>query len=231
MSKRLRLAAFLLAGLASLLVLPGTAGAATGHSHQGAGPKAHRGAGPKVKHRKNYKKSWTFKDKSQHRCVTYTVAGAVKYDTQQFTPSGDIEWTDQRLSPQPTLRAIVHAYSKGSCTGPAVLYKMTVAQHWSGFSCGFDPAIGFSIPWGVSVSFWPSCGTKSQASFHSNFGANSSYVQYTNGVPPITFGAWADIPPTSGPCYGVYVSATTYISDNNSNSYRSSPFQICLPWH
>lgn len=209
-----------MAGLAATLALPSVAGASTS-TPSGARAVKH--------HHKSYTANWTFKDRSQHRCVSYKVTGGVKWDTQVHEPSGAIEWSHQRLSPQPTFTAIVHAYSHGACTGPAVLHKITMAQHWSGYSCSFTPSFGLTAPWGVSFSFWPDCSNKNQANFGSTYGSNGIYIQYTNGVPPISFGDWGDVPPTKGPCYGVYVSSTNYISDNISNSYRSSRHEVCLP--
>jgi hypothetical protein len=183
--------------------------------------------GPVISHTINYTATWTFKDKSLQRCVSYRVAGSIKYSTQVLEPSGDIAWTHQRLSPQPTFTASVHAYDGGSCKGSAKLYKISMGQHWSGYSCSFSPAISFSAPWGVGVSFWPSCGDKSQVSYTSDYGSSSSYTQYTNGVPSVTFGFYGGLP-GQNPCYGVYVSSQNYVNSSTSNIYQSSRHEVCL---
>ena len=182
---------------------------------------------PVVEHTKTYTATWTFKDGSVRRCVTYTVTGSIKYDTQVEEPSGAIEWTHQRLSPQPTLEARVHAYASGRCGGPAKLYTISIGQHWSGYSCGFSPSISFAAPWGIGVSFWPNCGDKSQVGYTSDYGSSSSYTQYTSGVPPVTFGDYGGLP-GQNPCYGLYVSSQNYISSHVSDIYQSGIDELCL---
>ncbi len=221
-----------LTGLAAL-VLGAVPLLAASSIAQAAPAKPHPGGPPpppgKVKsHKKSYTETFTFKDKSQRRCVTYTVKGGFTWDTQVQEPSGDVSWTKQKLSPQPTFRASVHAYGGGSCIGPAVLFKISMTQHWSGYSCGFSPSVSFAVPWGVGVSFWPSCGRKGQVHYSSSYGRNTHYTQYTNGVPPVEFegyGDFADAPP----CYGVYVSSQNYVANNSSNIYQSGSRKICLP--
>ncbi len=183
--------------------------------------------GPVVEHTKTYTSTWTFKDGPLRRCVIYTVTGSIKYDTQVLEPSGDIGWTNQRLSPQPTLEASVHAYHGGRCGGTAKLYTISMGQHWSGYSCGFNPSISFAAPWGIGLNFWPSCGDKSQVGYTSDYGSGSSYTQYTNGVPPVTFGDYFALP-GQNPCYGLYVSSQNYASNHTSDIYQSSIDKLCL---
>jgi hypothetical protein len=182
---------------------------------------------PVIKHTRTYTATWTFRDGSLQRCVTYTVTGSIKYDTQVQEPSGVIEWTNQRLSPQPTLGASVHSYGGGRCGGPAKLYTISMGQHWSGYSCDFSPSISFAAPWGIGVSFWPSCGDKSQVGYISDYGSSSSYTQYTSGVPPVTFGAYESLI-DEPPCYGLYVSSQNYLSSHTSDIYQSGIHEFCL---
>jgi len=183
---------------------------------------------PVFAHTKTYTATWTFKDGPLRRCVTYTVTGSIEYDTQVLAPSGAIEWTNQRLSPQPTFGASVRAYAGGRCGGTAKLYTISMGQHWSGYSCSFSPSISFAAPWGIGVNFWPSCGEKGQVGYTSDYGSSSSYTQYTSGVPPVTFGGWAGLP-RQEPCYGLYVSSQNYVSSHTSNIYQSSVYELCLP--
>ena len=183
--------------------------------------------GPVVAHSETFTATWTFKDGSLRRCVTYTVTGGIKYDTQVLAPSGDITWTNQRLSPQPTLEASVHAYAGGRCGGAAKLYTISMGQHWSGYSCSFNPSVFFSAPWGIGVSFWPSCGDKSQVGYISDYGSSSSYTQYTSGAPPVAFGHYDGLP-GQNPCYGLYVSSQNYVSSHTSDIYQSSSDKLCL---
>jgi hypothetical protein len=183
---------------------------------------------PVIAHTKTFTATWTFKDAPLRRCVTYTVTGSIKYDTQVWEPSGAIEWTNQRLSPQPTFGASVRAYAGGRCGAPAKLYSISMGQHWSGYSCSFSPSISFAAPWGIGVNFWPSCGDKSQVGYTSDYGSGSSYTQYTSGVPPVTFGGWGGLPHQE-PCYGLYVNSQNYVSSHTSNIYQSSVYELCLP--
>jgi|GEM_PF-2492800 len=182
---------------------------------------------PVIKHTRTYTATWTFKDGSLQRCVTYTVTGGIKYDTQVWEPSGAIDWWNQRLSPQPTLEARVYAYAGGRCGGTAKLYTVSMGQHWSGYSCDFSPSISFAAPWGIGVGFWPSCGDKSQVGYTSDYGSSSSYTQYTSGVPPVTFGGYGGLP-GQNPCYGLYVSSQNYVSSHTSDIYQSSIYELCL---
>ena len=183
---------------------------------------------PVITHARTFSATWTFKDSSLQRCVTYTVTGGIKYNTQVWEPSGEIDWWNQRLSPQPTLQARVYSYAGGRCGGAAKLYTTSIGQHWSGYSCDFSPSISFAAPWGIGVGFWPSCGDKSQVGYTSDYGSSSSYTQYTSGVPPVTFGVYSGLP-GQNPCYGLYVSSQNYVSSHTSNIYQSSVYELCLP--
>ncbi|MGH3221357.1 MAG: hypothetical protein ACRDPY_22135 [Streptosporangiaceae bacterium] len=180
-----------------------------------------------VKHTKAYTVTWTFKDGPQRRCVIYTVTGSIKYDTQVLEPSGAIEWTNQRLSPQPTFEASVHAYDSGRCGGTAKLYMISMGQHWSGYSCSFNPSIFSSAPWRIGVSLWRGCGDKTQVGTTSEYGSGSSYAQHTRSARPVTFGDYGGLPGQS-PCYGLYVSSENYASNHTSNIYQSSVYRFCL---
>lgn len=210
------------AGLAALGVAAATAPASTAQAY----PRPRNG--PVVEHAKTYTATWTFKDGPLRRCVTYTVTGGIKYDTQVLEPSGAIVWTDQRLSPQPTFEASVRAYRGGRCGGTAKLDTMSMGQHWSGYSCGFSPSMSAPLPWGIAVGSWPGCGDKNQAALTSYYGSSSSYTQYTSGAPPVAFGDYGGLP-GQDPCYGLYVSSRTYVSARAPNIYQSSSDKLCLP--
>lgn len=229
--RRVRAAALIAGAMMAVSIpLPTAAQAATSVTAAPAGtPRAHSWFLPQpvIKHSKTYTATWTFKDASLQRCVTYTVTGGIKYDTQVQQPSGAIVWTDQRLSPQPTFQARVYAYGGGQCGGPAKLYTVSMGQHWSGYSCSFNPSVSFAAPWGIGVSFWPSCGDKSQVGYTSDYGSSSSYTQYTDGVPPVTFGTYGGLP-GQNPCYGLYVSSQNYVSSHTSDIYQSSLDELCL---
>jgi len=228
---RAKAAALTACAIMTAVSLPLVSAAARAATSAAAAPASSRALGPEngpvVAHTKTFTATWTFKDASLRRCVIYTVTGGIKYDTQTLEPSGDIGWTNQRLSPQPTLEASVRAYGGGRCGGAATLYTISMGQHWSGYSCSFDPSVFFSAPWGIGVSFWPSCGDKSQVGYTSDYGSSSSYTQYTSGAPPLTFGFYGGLP-GQNPCYGLYVSSQNYASSHTSDIYQSSSYKLCL---
>ena len=71
--------------LAAVLAAIGSAAAAP---TSGAQAYPLPGNGPVVAHTKTYAATWTFRDGSLRRCVTYTVTGSIKYDTQGFSRRG-----------------------------------------------------------------------------------------------------------------------------------------------
>ena len=226
--QRVKAAALIACATMAVCIPAATAQAATSTA-DASPPHAHSWypIPPVIKHARTYTATWTFKDGSLQRCVTYTVTGGIKYDTQRWEPSGVIVWTNQQLSPQPTLKARVYAYHGGRCGGTAKLYSISMGQHWSGYSCDFSPSVSFSAPWGIGVNFWPSCGDKSQVGYISEYGSSSSYTQYTSGVPPVAFGAYSSLP-DQNPCYGLYVSSQNYVSSHTSDIYQSGIDEYCL---
>ena len=194
---------------------------------QASAPAAGATPGPLIHHEVKYHAHWLRKDGTLGVCITYNGTGDIKYNTQVQEPSGAIEWTRQRLSPQPKFTARVRTYRHRQCGTTAKLYKITMSQHWTGLSCSFNPSISFSAPWGVGISFWPSCANRNQVTYTSDFGRSSYYAQYTNGVPPVHFGDYGGLP-GQRPCYAVYASAQNYINNHKSNLYRSKSHGVCL---
>jgi hypothetical protein len=74
-------------------------------------------------------------------------------------------WYNQHLNDS-TLTADIRAYDRGACKGRATTTNMEMGQDWTGYSCSFNPSISVSIPWAISVGFWPSCGNRTQAEHH-----------------------------------------------------------------
>jgi len=56
-----------------------------------------------------------------------------------------------------------------------------MTQLWSGWSCSFNPSISASLPWGISVGGWPSCGNRNRARHGTSYGASSFYEQFNSG--------------------------------------------------
>ena len=154
--------AMLLAFAISLICSLGAAGSASAATTSPARSNATPAAVKLGNFTVPYKDSWTFKSKNIGICVIFTATGKFTYSVSRGPGSKfgfKYTWAGQRLS-NPTVEANVHAYAKGSCIGPATTTAMQLGEAWTGFSCSFNPSLGFSIPWGVSVGFWPSCGNR-----------------------------------------------------------------------
>jgi hypothetical protein len=182
---------------------------------------------------------WTFKTAYVHRCLSISVSGYITY-TLSYTPgyrgTSTDWWSNQDLH-NPALKvSFKRLGSDGKCLSAAKVAKVTMRQAWTGYECSFNPGLSFSYPWGVSISGWPSCGQRKQASYKSDPpGSYSSYHQYNSGSPGsfASYSETVDIPAGSkrhDPCYGVYSNFKVYVS-NNSDSYRSGTGKVCLAWH
>jgi hypothetical protein len=180
----------------------------------------------------SYNKSWTFKSKPEGVCLGLTATGSISY-TLQISPAGhgvEYDWTNIKVH-SPKLAASVQTYGGGSCIGPATTTKVTIAQHWAGYSCGFDPAISAALPWGVGVSAWPSCSSRSQAKYSTTYSVRSASYTQNNTGSPVSYGTEVRLTEPKYPCYGVFVSAVVY-QGNSSDSYGagsgSSSREVCL---
>ena len=219
----LRWAALFIA--AAALVFP----LATAGSASAATPQATKLGNFKV----SYKDSWTFKSSHIKLCVTFTASGTITYTVSQSTAGRyqleDI-WTSQQLN-DPRLQAVIHGYNGGRCNTAAKATGMDMGQDWTGYACSFNPSLSFSLPWAVSLGFWPSCKKRNRAEYHHYYpGTYSSYTMYNSGD-PAGFGRYISafnpgLSPTP-PCYGVYVSGTAY-KKNSTDSYTSGSKKVCL---
>lgn len=180
-----------------------------------------------------YKKTWTFKSASIARCVIFTASGNFTYKVViSGGGAGSTEiWENQKLN-SPEIAAHVEVYKHGKCGAAAKLTKLKLGQHWTGYACSFNPSLSVSYPWGISVSGWPSCGNRSQATYDTTYGVRSTnYTQYNSGS-PTAIGDYYDpedvYPP---PCYGVFASAEAYVG-SSSDSYGASNIahsgEVCL---
>jgi hypothetical protein len=183
----------------------------------------------------NYKESWTFKSSSIRRCITFTATGTYTYTIIFHTfPRGGWEysWVDQVLH-NPTLHASANVYSHRKCGRPAELATMTLDQEWAGYACSFNPSISVSLPWGVAISGWPSCGNRNQGGRLSGPypKPEKAYTQNNSGT-PLSFESYGQIDDLlkQYPCYGIYVATEAY-TNSSSDTYSSGAKQICLSKH
>jgi hypothetical protein len=187
----------------------------------------------------SYSKSVTWKSPRLGVCVIFTVSGKFTYTlTNWYTiskfPVEQWTWSKIQLN-SPTLVASVHFYGGGSCIGPATVSSIYMVQHWSGYSCSYNPQISFGagFPPSVSLGFaaWPTCGSKEQVAYYGNYGPGAAFYQYNDGS-PASFADFTSGAKTSPPCYGAFVSAQAYQGTNTSDSYAAAninnTWQICI---
>lgn len=204
--RRLILIAVILAAFGVTLQTAGPAGALTGKSV-------------------SFTRSWTFKSAPLGVCLYITETGQFTYTTVD-TGRNVVIWRNQRLH-DPTLEVDVHNFGRGSCIGPSAVSRISMEQLWAGWSCDFNPALAVSLPWGVSLGGWPSCGHRNRAVHGTSYGAASFYVQHNTGARS-GFGTYTGSA-QSVPCYGVVVAFTAYQGPNISDSFNSAARGVCLP--
>lgn len=174
-------------------------------------------------HKLPYKKSWTWKSRALGICTVLRVTGYFKYTTK--TGRNNVQYINQVVH-SPRLTAYVYALRRsGRCTRSAVrVRRFQIAQHWTGYSCSFNPHISVSATitgLSVGISGWPSCGNRNQAIYETSYGPGNHAIQDNTGS-PIAFGnttSWGS--PTSPPppvCYGVYPSAEIW-KPHHSDSF------------
>lgn len=219
---------------ATVLGLTTISAVATLSGQAAAGIKAERAR--THKEHVNYTKTWTFKSPHLHRCVFIKASGRINYTLvdQPGKPVSTFTWKNQVLR-DPSLTIRITGRSKsGKCTGPAKLVKVSMQQDWTGYSCSFNPSLSVSVPWGVSISAWPSCGNRNQAGFKSDPpGKLSHYSQFNNGS-PAGFANFQTSPQAGpGPCYGIYPTIVAYLTGTSDsyNAGNSKAQKVCLPFN
>jgi hypothetical protein len=171
-----------------------------------------------------YHNSWKFKSRPLKRCVSIKTHGTITYTAvthpNPHDPPPTITFEKIKLT-DPVLTASVSYLKKnGECGSRDSLSRIIMAQHWTGYACSFNPSVSVSVPWGVSVSGWPNCGSRSQASFTSNYRRGPFYKQSNSGSRP-QFGNETISASQTAPAYGVYASVVAYVG-NKSDSFGAS---------
>ncbi len=177
----------------------------------------------------SYNKTWKFVSKPLKLCVVFDAKGSISY-TLWYVIAYHVYyylWTNQTLkSPELTLTV-----ERSSCSGSKTTTKVDIGQHWTGYSCSFNPSISVAYPWAVSISGWPSCGNRNQAEYSTGYGKGSVYHQYNTGSPS-SFGNYdSRVATFNYPCYGVFASGIMW-EGNTSDSYSagnsSGAKSVCL---
>lgn len=180
-----------------------------------------------------FSESWSFVSTPLTVCITFTLKGTITY---QATAMGSIGGTHFSVHAihlnDPVLKAVVRHWTLNSgCTlSSENLSKISLDQHWTGYSCSFNPTLSVAAPWGVAVSGWPSCGNRKQASYSSEYSTGSTYTQ-NNTAAQATFGNQSSVATKPTVCFGVFVSAVAYektASDSYASGNGSSAKKFCL---
>lgn len=181
-------------------------------------------------HTLNYSKAWLFKSKTMPICVQFEVKGNITYTEVVGGGNHGTYYTYSNIQVNdPTLITTVGHLLNGTCSGQVAANKVDMLQAWSGYSCTFNPSISISVPWGISFSGWPSCGTRDQAEYSTSPVAHSYIFTQGNSGNKVHFGDYmaSTTDPNAGPCYGVRASGTVYIG-NKSDSFTSGADSVCI---
>jgi hypothetical protein len=172
---------------------------------------------------------WTQVSPGLGLCVTYEIVGSFTYTTSA-NPTGHSWYIKGIVNRSPKFTVTSHPYAPtyGCYSSTVSMQKIDVSQHWSGYACSYNPSISFGFPFAVGASFWPSCGTRDQATYASSYGAGATHTQF-NTTALVGFAevqSYGSIP--AGPCYGAYVNGQPYFGGNSDPWVAPSSKKVCL---
>jgi hypothetical protein len=188
--------------------------------------------------------SSTYAFPNNYLCIKYTQSATITYKAVRYGPTAidkmmDYWIKDIKVSKIKVTYSLVSYDSVAhACTTKGVKWKrMEAAQHWKGYACSFNPQISVAVPFSVGVGFWPSCGSKKQATWKSTYDkanglAGPSQTQSTTGK--VKYGDYhvvyqpASKPaPKTGSCYGSYITMHWYVGSADT-SHNFPAKKMCL---
>jgi hypothetical protein len=182
----------------------------------------------------NYSKLWVFKTSGLGVCIDFEVSGTITYDKSTALARGirEYSWTSVTLQ-KPFLQATVYALQNGACSTTEVkhLIELDMMQAWTGYDCTFNPQISVNAPWGISLGFWPVCGSRDRASYSHPYPWQAAIYQQFNSNNQVSLGEFHTFDSSARPCYGVYMAATGYVVRNSkatSDTATSGSYSVCL---
>lgn len=174
-----------------------------------------------------YSKAWTFHSAPLKLCAYFEVKGSISYTETVAGGSHGSQFNYTGITVKnPVVEATMENYNGTTCSGSKSTSKWVMAQSWSGYSCSFNPSISVSAPWGISLSFWPSCSNRDQASYGTSYGSGTKYAQNNSGF-DFSYGNYSSASTDTPPCYGVRVTGTAW-EGNTSDNYQSGSDSVCL---
>ncbi|GAA1964072.1 hypothetical protein GCM10009798_25230 [Nocardioides panacihumi] len=189
--------------------------------------------------------SGTYAFPDHYLCINYSGKATVNYNAVRYGPtSGSPAYYDYWLkgiklsSTSVTYRVVRYDSVSHACTTTGVKWKrLEASQHWSGYSCSFNPSISVQYPFGAGVSFWPSCGKRKQATYRSTYDranglAGPAQTQGTSNDQTFANNHVAYQPtykaaPAKGACYGVWVGMHWYVGSAD-NQRNFGAHRLCL---
>ena len=161
--------------------------------------------------------------------VDYYLSGHIGYNTHGA--KGGAQWTNQTIL-DPVFKADVYLCVPQACVADTVSY-LDMTQYWDGYACGFNPSFSLSVPWGISLSGWPTCGDRSLAArvLPIPYGYGHEDVE-NNSHYPVPIGDYFGTT-SSPPCYGVVISSTieepTHVGHSTDAFRSTNRREVCLP--
>ncbi|MEM7274506.1 MAG: hypothetical protein AAF547_15580 [Actinomycetota bacterium] len=161
-------------------------------------------------------------------CARVTTSGTFSYD---YTRKRRTEQYKNIKLNNPKITVVTYQLRNGQCLrNNRTVGKVEMRQRWSGYSCGFDPAIGVSFPWGVSVEGFYGCSREDVASRKSTYSSNAWLYEQSNSGAPVRFGNVSQHRRYSGPCFGYGVDLRVWnAAENRSDANDTVKHKVCLP--
>ena len=169
-------------------------------------------------------------------CVNYAIKGKITYTAHKGPKDQGLHtyWlSDIKIrDPKIAVQAVKYSTTTHGCTSTKAKFKsLGVRQLFKGYSCSYNPTITVGIPFSVSVSFWPTCGTKKSAQYGFTFKDDDNGTDLHPGV-GVKFSGDAlrdgTKDPKTGPCYGVVVKLAIYTGSIHSEPNYSGRHKLCL---
>jgi hypothetical protein len=164
-------------------------------------------------------------------CVKTTVSGRIRYTSERLanqTGPGYFYRIRKVTLVAPKTTATVYRYDPGShsCTTRKFrVARLAVSQAISGYSCTFSPQVSVSVPFRVSMGFWPSCKNRNAARYRGSVSRNSTIIQ-ANQDSRVRFGDQVNTSPKPK-CYATAVNFRI-IAGSTVATARTGRMKICM---
>jgi len=177
-------------------------------------------------------------------CVRWKYGGVINYRAMYQKYWGELvpEWlyrytVDQVTVSDTTITLNGFAPNGSKCTTKARNWnQLNLEQHARGYSCSFNPSVSVSVPWALSVSGWPHCGSKQMKTVEYVFNAREHHHASTRAGQLFGFGGQAkqgfESPQTGikWNCYGTNFKMIVAITNQGDENQDSGRVAACPGW-